>query len=177
MLFRSVRAPTPTAAAELVAQPRETLELELDALQRRLSAAVERALDRSAQGLDALQQRLGRPSQRLAVQRLLLGRHAGALRAASREAFSLQVHKLDRIGQSLPRARTLDLRRHSERLERAELSLALLDPELVLKRGFAWLSDDRGRPVTRADQTRAGQAIEANLQDGKVELTVLGRKR
>ncbi len=171
-----LRAPTPTAAAELVAQARETMNLALDTLQRRLSQAVERVLDENAQGLDALQQRLGRPSQRLASQRFVLGQHASALRSGLRQALSTQAHRLERLAQSLPRARLTDMRRHTERLARAGLGLGLLDPQLVLKRGFAWLSDEQGRAVTRADQTRVGQAIEANLQDGKVDLTVRGRK-
>ena len=171
-----IRAPTPTAAAELVAQPQEALALEIDEWQRRLAQGVERLLDESAQGLDTLQHRLGRPSQRLAMQRLVLSQNASALRAGLRQALISQTHRLEQLAQSLPRARVADLRRQRERLERAGLRLGLLDPQQVLKRGFAWLSDEQGRAVTRADRTWVGQAIEANLQDGKVDLMVRGRK-
>jgi exodeoxyribonuclease VII large subunit len=42
----------------------------------------------------------------------------------------------------------------------------------VLERGYAWLEDADGRPVTRAAQTTPGQALAATLADGKVDLTV-----
>ena len=63
-----------------------------------------------------------------------------------------------------------------QRLERAALRLAALDPQRVLERGYAWLQDETGRPVTRAAQTTPGQPLAATLADGKVDLRVLGRR-
>ena len=57
----------------------------------------------------------------------------------------------------------------------ALLALQHLDPRLVLERGYAWLQDEGGQPVTRAAQTHAGQPLAAILADGKVDLTVRGR--
>jgi exonuclease VII large subunit len=57
----------------------------------------------------------------------------------------------------------------------AELRLGLLDPRLVLERGYAWLQDASGQPVTRARQAQAGQALAATLADGTLEMTVTGR--
>ena len=62
-----------------------------------------------------------------------------------------------------------------ERLERARLRLALLDPRLVLARGYAWLQDDAGRPVTRVADARTGQALRATLADGQLDMTVAQR--
>ncbi len=59
-----------------------------------------------------------------------------------------------------------------ERLHRAALRLELLDPKLVLQRGFAWLSNDNGQAVTSVGQTSEGQALQATLSDGVVDLTV-----
>ena len=42
---------------------------------------------------------------------------------------------------------------------------AALDPRQVLERGYAWLEDEQGRPVTRAADTRPGQALAATLAD------------
>ena len=61
-------------------------------------------------------------------------------------------------------------------LERAALRLNLLDPHLVLERGYAWLSDATGQAITRAAQTHPGQAVTATLMDGTVDLTVIGQK-
>jgi exodeoxyribonuclease VII large subunit len=51
--------------------------------------------------------------------------------------------------------------------------LGLLDPRLVLQRGYAWLSDAQGRPLVRAAQARAGQTVQASLADGQLSLQVL----
>jgi exodeoxyribonuclease VII large subunit len=59
-----------------------------------------------------------------------------------------------------------------ERLQRAALRLDLLDPKLVLQRGFAWLSDIQGQAITSVSQTQEGQALQATLADGVVDLHV-----
>jgi exodeoxyribonuclease VII large subunit len=48
----------------------------------------------------------------------------------------------------------------------------LLDPSLVLQRGYAWLTDSDGKTITSVQQTRVGQALQATLADGKLDLTV-----
>jgi exodeoxyribonuclease VII large subunit len=64
-----------------------------------------------------------------------------------------------------------------ERLHRAALRLELLDPKLVLQRGFAWLSDADGQAITLVAQTKEGQAVQATLADGVVDLTVSASRR
>jgi exodeoxyribonuclease VII large subunit len=55
--------------------------------------------------------------------------------------------------------------------------LQLLDPKLVLQRGFAWLSDANGQAVTSVSQTQEGQALQATLADGVVDLRVAAPTR
>jgi exodeoxyribonuclease VII large subunit len=62
------------------------------------------------------------------------------------------------------------------RLERAKLRLELLDPALVLQRGYVWLSDEKGQTISRVSQTRPGQAVHATLVDGGVDLVVQSRQ-
>ena len=64
------------------------------------------------------------------------------------------------------------LSRRQDRLARAELRLGLLDPTLVLQRGYAWLSTAEGHTITSVQQTRPGQSVRATLADGTVDLTV-----
>jgi exodeoxyribonuclease VII large subunit len=52
------------------------------------------------------------------------------------------------------------------------LRLGLLDPKLVLQRGFAWLSDEQGVAVSSVSQTKVGQSVQATLADGVVDLSV-----
>ncbi|WP_242473139.1 exodeoxyribonuclease VII large subunit [Rhodoferax fermentans] len=167
-----LRAPTPTAAAELVAQPREAWLGALDAVQRRLQDALERHLDRQHQRLDNALARLGRPSAKLAGQKLRLSACAQRLQSGTRHTLQLRSQYLQRLAAQPPLALNRGLQTQSQRLERAELRLGLLDPHLVLERGYAWLSDAQGQAVTRVSQTHAGQALSATLMDGTVELTV-----
>lgn len=191
-----LRAPTPTAAAELASVPGESLRQALDQFSARLSQALGRRLDAEAQRLDVAQTRLGRPSARLAGERRLIDRqiqrlgHAARLRlereraALARQGERLarvpapwlmrEGERLERAAARLPTAAERTVAAARERLERAALRLAALDPQRVLERGYAWLEDENGHPVTRAAAARTGQALSATLADGKVDLAVLG---
>jgi len=192
-----VRAPTPTAAAELASAPRAQWLGALDEQRQRLQRAVQGRLDAEGQRLDRWAARLGRPSGAVAAEQLRLARLAQRLEHAQAWRGQQERARLQGLAERLPRAvapplaaarlrlehlaarwrpaaqRPLDAAR--ERLERAELRLALLDPRLVLERGYAWLQDDAGRPVTRVADARTGQALRATLADGQLDMTVAQR--
>jgi exodeoxyribonuclease VII large subunit len=172
-----LRAPTPTAAAELVSQPQETWLNALDHQQRRLHDALLRQLDRQNQRLDAVSARLGRPSNRLAAQRLRLAGLGQRLQSGLRQALAQRYQHLNYWSPRLPLALQRGLQSQSQRLERASLRLELLDPSLVLQRGYAWLSDAQGQTISSCQQTHAGQAVRATLADGTVDLTVASSNR
>ena len=167
-----LRAATPTAAAELCAQSRDSLNLELVALQERFSRSVWRVLDTQTQGLDHLQYRLGAPSGYALKQSSRLDMLQQRLGSAVRHRGQDSAYELEQLGQKLTRALKGFVQARSDALERAQLRLGLLDPSLVLKRGYAWLSDERGVPVTQAKGLKIGQAIGARLADGEVGLEV-----
>jgi len=73
---------------------------------------------------------------------------------------------------AMPSSLRRGMQKEAQRLDRAALRLSLLDPLLVLKRGYAWLSDAQGQTIARVGQTHAGQALTATLVDGTVDLTV-----
>ncbi|WBY02117.1 exodeoxyribonuclease VII large subunit [Ramlibacter tataouinensis] len=168
-----LRAPTPTAAAELVTRPRADWLQDLQGTDERLRAAVMRRLDTAAQRLDQASGRLGRPSSRLAQQQRALGQLGDRLRHAVRlrleRARSELAARDSRHAAALPR----ELQRQHERLHRADLRLQLLDPRLVLQRGYALLTDEDGHVVCRAAQTRTGQVLRATLSEGEVDLAVV----
>lgn len=167
-----LRAPTPTAAAELVAQPREAWLGALDLLAQRLRDALLRQLDRQGQRLDRASARLGRPSARLATQRLRLAGCAHDMQSAARHDLHARKQALQSLAVQLPRALQAARQLQAQRLARASLRLELLDPKLVLARGYAWLTDDQGHTVSRVRQTSPGQQLRATLVDGTVDLTV-----
>jgi exodeoxyribonuclease VII large subunit len=54
------------------------------------------------------------------------------------------------------------------------LRLAAADPHQVLSRGYAWLADGTGRPVTRSAGLQVGTELTAQWADGRAAVQVLG---
>jgi exodeoxyribonuclease VII large subunit len=167
-----LRAPTPTAAAELCAQPQKVWLGELDDLQDRLRYGVERQLQASNQRLDWAASRVSRPSHLVTRQHARLAGHAQRLRHALQTGMQREQNTLRALELAVPQALGQALAQHQRRLERAQLRLESLDPKLVLERGYAWLADMQGQAVTHAADTAPGQALRATLSDGEVDLTV-----
>ena len=167
-----VRAPTPTAAAELVAQSRDVWVRAVDAIQLRLDDALSRRLDTELQRLDTAAARLVRPSALAAAQHVTLISVTRRLRISTSTQLVQKRRGLHLLQESMPVHARLGLERSRGRLARAELRLGLLDPSLVLRRGYAWLSDADGRAITSIRQAQAGQSIRATVADGTMELQV-----
>jgi exodeoxyribonuclease VII large subunit len=191
-----VRAPTPTAAAEMAAADRGVALQALLDLENRLNRGLLRQQDRHAQRLDSVATRLGvglarqqdRQSQRLAAvaarlsrPQALLGQHAQWLdRLASRLQSGVQsrltdgTHRLERLHDRLGFNRGQQLAQRAQGLERAALRLSSVDPHRVLDRGYAWLRDENGHALTKAAKFQPGQSVHATLADGEVPLLVKG---
>lgn len=172
-----LRAPTPTAAAELVSQPRDVWLRALDLLGGRLCDAVQRQVDARYQRLDQVAARLGRPSSLAARQHLQLARLAQRMRHAVHLRVQRQQHAQAVLASGLTQALHQRLRAQAERVERAELRLVLLDPRLVLQRGYAMLTDSAGRAVVSTAQASPGDALKATLADGTLDVTVARQAR
>ncbi len=172
-----LRAPTPTAAAELVAQPQATWLSAMAQQQQRMQDAATHQLDRQNQRLDSVSMRLGRPSNRLALQRLRLAELEQGLKAALRHGLAQRQQRLSHWQPRLPQALQRGLQSQAQRLDQAGLRLGLLDPHLVLQRGYAWLADAQGQAISSCQQTHPGQALRATLADGTVDLTVVNAHR
>lgn len=167
-----VRAPTPTAAAELAGQSRDSWLAGLEAAGDRLRSALVGRLDLAGQRLDQASSRLGRPLARMAAQHLRLSRAVHRLRFAVLTRLEKDQRGYATVEAAIQDAARTRLRRGADMLEHARLRLELLDPRLVLQRGYALLTDRSGKPVTRASQTHPGQDLNATLADGEVALTV-----
>ncbi|MFM8866365.1 MAG: exodeoxyribonuclease VII large subunit [Limnohabitans sp.] len=168
-----LRAPTPTAAAELAATSREALLQDLQNLARHIDRAVGRQLDRHAQTLDLLASRLGRPQAGLARQRQTLQGLEHRLDSALASTCLHARHQLQRLEDRARFGQVRLLSARQQKLEQLAAGLQALDPHRVLERGYAWLMDEEGHAITRAAQLHPGQSLAATLADGQVPLQVL----
>jgi exodeoxyribonuclease VII large subunit len=171
-----LRAPTPTAAAELAATARSEWLAELDQAAAQLRSVAGRRLDLESQRIDVAAARLGRPSARLGSPQLRISGAAHRLRYAVAGRLQAAQAALPGAQTALSGAFATRLQRAHEGLERHRMRLELLNPRLVLQRGYALLTDLEGAAITSAGQTSAGQALRATLADGEVDLTVAPRR-
>jgi len=171
-LAADLRAPTPTAAAELAAPERDALlqglALRADILTRRLHQRI----DSAAQTLDTLALRLHRPAQRLRVEQgrlnTLAQRHQAALgRAIEMQRMALQ-HRTQRLLQAARGAQA----RQQDRLQAQAARLSSLDPRRVLARGYAWVETEEGEAIVSAHALLPGQSLRAVWADGSANARV-----
>ena len=167
-----VRAPTPTAAAELSAQPQDVWLGVLELMLSRLQDGVDRQLQASSQRLDLAAARFARPSHFVTRQQARLSVQAQALQHAGRAALSLLNARLQSLESGFPKAVASAVQKQQWQIKSAQLRLESLNPQLVLKRGYAWLADTEGHAITSVRQTRTGQSVRATLVDGEVDLSV-----
>ncbi len=167
-----LRAPTPTAAAELCATSQADLQAQWDDGCDALQSLTQQQLDRHAQRLDHLQNRLGRPTQATTQQHMQLLRWHQRMVRGVQQRLQQGHNDVSLKGSQLVRARQQIPVTAHERLQRAALRLEMLDPKCVLQRGFAWLSDEKGSAITTLKQTYVGQSVQATLADGVVDLRV-----
>lgn len=171
-LAADLRAPTPTAAAELACPSREERLAALDGAAARLRAGLRRALEQRAQRLDRAALRLAAPSVRLSGQRQ---RHQGLahrLQTAVARTLVGDRQAVAAIAQRLDRAVELQAQREARRLDRLEGALRGVDPQAVLRRGYAWVEDGAGQPLLSVVGLQAGQSITAVWSDGRAHAVV-----
>ncbi|HEX8678338.1 MAG TPA: exodeoxyribonuclease VII large subunit, partial [Chthoniobacterales bacterium] len=193
-----LRAPTPSAAAELIVPDLSELLRRVDELktcldrnlrnfishaQTRLRFLSEKALGReplqrlrgAQQRIDLARESLGRSAVRMLSDRQhMLARFTGAVQARSPErelsARRTSVGQLERRLLTGP-ARTIDAARRS--LETLNNMLRLLSPEATLRRGYSITTDSAGAIVRSRDAVVPRQQIRTRVSDGTFDAQVL----
>jgi exodeoxyribonuclease VII large subunit len=167
-----LRAPTPTAAAELVARDRDASLAQIDAVERHMRHRVHHRLDGLAQRLDQATLRLSRPGK-------VMHQHAQALDLIEHRMLSACQERVRWARQHLPAwqarlTRAVDVRqaRLTHGLDAWDARLHALNPRKVLERGYAWLGRDDGLPITSVTQAQAGDALTGVMADGVLRLNV-----
>ena len=195
-----LRAPTPSAAAELVIRSRQEVEDQLAGLHQRLAKAMRYhlliarqnltelarhgAFARMMDGIHRRQQRLDDLVHRLAqAQRSLIEQQrrrfetlSAAVRHYDARRMLAGVRKDLVAGMTtlISAMRSLLLER-KVRLERMDTALQALSPMAILERGYALVFDGSGKLLKDAAKVKKGDEITARLAKGTIEATVKRR--
>jgi exodeoxyribonuclease VII large subunit len=175
-LAADLRAPTPTAAAELAAPERGAELARLQALEQALRRRLQQRLETAAQRLDRAALLLARPSAAMSQQRRRLALLEQRWGQALPRRVEQQQQRLAQLAQRRARAGEILLQRHGLSLEALQARLQALDPKQVLARGYAWLDDGQGRALGSVRQLVVGEEVRAVLADGEAALRVLGSR-
>jgi len=188
-----LRAPTPTAAAELACVPREQWVARMSQAGRGLARGQTRALERASQRVDRAAARLVSPAQRLAHQRDRLEALRRRLAAAWREPQARRTGRLElaqfRLTRRVPDVEGLAARLRQllrrlpapvpRRLAAAQMALdaaagrmRTLDPRHTLARGYAIVRDAHGGIVRDAARLEQGQPLALEFARGAADATV-----
>ena len=189
-----MRAPTPSAAAELLAPSRIELLAQLHTLERRLTLRLQDTLKRQRLRIQHLRQRLRHPHERLQqhCQRLddLTVRLQRAIQLQQRrqqlEHIQMRLHAqnpqhlmltyqqhIQQVEQRLRRATEQHTRHSKQHLYRLMQSLHLVSPLATLERGYSILSTADQQQIIRSVKTvQPAQTLHARLTDGSITLQV-----
>ena len=188
-----LRAPTPTAAAEMAAAPRADWLASIEGSALDMTRAVRRRLSDASQTLDWMSRRLVSPAAYAAHQRLKLQGMQLRLAHATRTPLGMArfaVQQLDaRLQAQLPdiaaeRRRVLEQSRRlqsqagfQQRQRRQALlalasQLELLNPQRTLERGYAIVTDAAGAVVRSPAGLKPHQGLTMRLAEGSADVTL-----
>ncbi|WP_426661320.1 exodeoxyribonuclease VII large subunit [Rhodanobacter aciditrophus] len=192
-----LRAPTPSAAAELLVPDAQATLRHLRQLRQRLALFEQRRLQSLGQRVDHLLARLQaqRPQARLARDRERLAYLQHRLSTVQRERRQRELARLDRLharllarhpqqrlallqrqlaeqAQRLRQAMARQLERDRHALQQAARTLHAVSPLATLERGYAILFDADGQVLRSARRVEPGAALRARLVDGELALHV-----
>lgn len=190
-----LRAPTPSAAAELLAPDNSDLLRRVENLHRRLIQRMQDQLSRAQLHLEGTARRLRHPGERLRQQAQRLDDLDMRLRRALQLKLTQQQQqmqrldsrlaaqhpgrnlgqlrqRLDNLKQRLPRAIRSSLRQRQQQFAATAHSLQLISPLATLSRGYSILLDERGQAIRHAAQAQPGQRLQAKLGDGELMVRV-----
>ncbi|MBQ7758552.1 exodeoxyribonuclease VII large subunit [Anaerotignum sp.] len=150
-----MRAPTPSAAAELATEPLDRIKADLEELMNRLDRDVQAVLTTSKRRLEFLKERpvLKRPLERI-------------------QRTQMYLEEKERL---LLRETLRKLEKDKQKLTAAEARLEAVSPFSIMQRGYALLMDEKGKPVTTAEAAAVGQAVQVRMKDGILRAEVTGK--
>ena len=195
-----LRAPTPSAAAELVVRTRDELLAGIETSSRHVTQAIRyrlamarrvidqqgiqralavfhRAIGRRLQRVDEQEYRL-RERMRAMVesrQRVYRGLDARVRYYDPRPRFARDHRRLETAQAAMEQRLRLDLARRSAQLQELSAKLSQLSPLRILERGYAIVTKGQGEIVTDSTEAPAGTELRIRLAKGEVDARVTGK--
>lgn len=187
------RAPTPTAAAELVSPNQQQLRQQLEQCQRGLERALGRLLVDKSQRLDYLARRLAHPGDKLRRQGQTLQQAQDRLQRGMASWFArqrwrlqlansrLQRHQpqlaqqqahVNRLSTQLQRGIRQLLAQGRQNLQQHAATLQAMNPEAVLSRGYAIVQKLDGHAVKSPQELRNRERVQLRLAEGLTEAII-----
>ena len=188
-----LRAPTPSAAAELVVQTRDELQARIITFRRHLEQAaryrlamIRRELDRQGiqRTMSVFHRAVGRRMQRVDEQEYRLREHVRSVIEAGhrshrllesklqyydpRPRFARDRRRLEQAQASISQATRLNLARRASRAQSLAAKLSQLSPLRILGRGYAIVTNDSGEIVKASDQAPVDSSINLRLAKGSL---------
>ena len=147
-----MRAPTPSAAAEIAVPDTDEMLTKFENVNKRLKLILKKQIDNSAQRLNhALDSRIFKDSEFMFEQRYLL-----------------LDHNVEKLSKSLK----IFISNAGMRFEKTASKLDALSPLKVMSRGYLFVRNDDGRIVRTVDDISENSAINLKLVDGSAECVV-----
>jgi len=168
-----VRAPTPTAAAEMAVPVKAELRAYVRDQAARMERCARRYHERAGERLSALTRLLPTPASLLDPQRQRVDDYGERLRRGLGRRVADARGELARASGALrPTLLKTRLDRAAARLQAVWRLAQSVNPENLLARGYAWVQGRGGKVVTSAAQARAAVALSLHFADGTVDARV-----
>ena len=189
-----IRAPTPTAAAEIAVSARADLMQQIEHLATTLRRALRRQLDQHSQTVDTFSRRLVSPITAIRNERLKLAgmqmkmKHAVQTSTQQRHFrfeqlkqkliqqapnMTHQRHQLQQLTQQLQHNAHRQLTVQQQTLSNLNAHLELLNPQRTLERGYAIILNKKGTILRKPAQFKAPDNITVRLAEGDLDLGVI----
>jgi len=168
-----VRAPTPSAAAEIAVPVRAELLARLQTISGRALRCVQRYRERAGERLDATVRHLPTPETLLGPQSQRVDDLGDRLRRGLSHIVSEARGDLARTTGALrPIMLTQRMTAAHNRLDQLWRVAASLNPDKILERGYARIERQTGGTITRAADAQAAGALRLRFADGSVNVRV-----
>ena len=155
-LVADKRVSTPTAAAVASTPLIDDIRMDLDRYQAEMAASLERRMKRIKEKLDLLRSR--------------------PFFLHPESIYATKKKELTDTSKNLTLHLNYLLKQRRSKLESLASRLEAIHPKKILSRGYSLIEDSKGHILTSTSQVRPGDTLMVNMQDGKVETSVIRKE-